>query len=485
MKTLFKQSLVIFFILMLSACVTIRYSKTKIVQSPPDVIHVSQPTPNISPDTEKWDINSPLSITTALQLALKNNPDTRMALARIEQARADIRSARSAFFPTIDFYTEFVSGETPSGYLFKTIDQRKLPPNTNFNNPGWFENYETGVNVNYTIFSGGRHFLSQKMAQKSEHASHLDKTAIENQLMASVVNAYYDALAAEDYIHIARESVASVEEQLRMMQVRFEAGGALQSDVLSLQVRLAQVKEAVVRSTNQQKISIAVLSNLIALTPDHTIILKKTETQWIDVPENDSDGFQFSIENRPEIHKVHTQISQSRLGVDAAMTGYLPQVNLFTRHYYDAWDMGYHSKRRNWSAGAMLNWNLFNGMQTQAQVDKASARLQELTEAYRKIIMDIRLDVKNAYLNLDAANARLIVAKSSVESAQESFQQVKKQYEGGSANITRYLEAELDRNRARISATAAYYDREKGYSNIARAIGLWSKWEPSHKRTTE
>jgi outer membrane protein TolC len=50
---------------------------------------------------------------------------------------------------------------------------------------------------------------------------------------------------------------------------------------------------------------------------------------------------------------------------------------------------------------------------------------------------------------------------------------VKKQYEGGSATVTRYLEAELDRNQARIRVIVARYDREKARAEVGRAIGYW------------
>jgi outer membrane protein TolC len=60
-----------------------------------------------------------------------------------------------------------------------------------------------------------------------------------------------------------------------------------------------------------------------------------------------------------------------------------------------------------------------------------------------------------------------------VDKAEESLDLVKKQYEGGSATVTRYLEAELDSNQARIRAIAARYDREKARAEIGRAIGHW------------
>lgn len=419
------------------------------------------------------DIHLPLTISTALHLAIQNNPDARIALTRIEQARAKIRAAKASLYPSINFYTEFVNGETPSGYLFKTIDQRKLPPNTNFNNPGWFENYETGIKVHYNLFSGGRMILQQKMAQEGEKVAQMDKVAVENELMASVVNAYYDTLAAQDYVNIARESVSTVEKQLRLMKVRFDAGGALKSDVLSLEVRLAQAKEILVQSDNQHQTTLAVLANLLGFSPDRPVTPSKKSDLTISIPESYTKGFQTALEKRPEIQKIKKLLHQGKMGIHAAKAGLLPQVNLFTHHYYDAWNMGYHSKRRNWTAGALLNWNIFDGLHTQSQIDKATAMHAEFIESYRKTILNIRLDVKNAYLNLNAANARLSVAQSSVENARESFNLVKKQYEGGSVNITRYLEAELDRNRSRIRATAAFYDCEKGLANIARAIGIW------------
>jgi outer membrane protein TolC len=51
---------------------------------------------------------------------------------------------------------------------------------------------------------------------------------------------------------------------------------------------------------------------------------------------------------------------------------------------------------------------------------------------------------------------------------------VRQQYDGGSADITRYLEAELAFSRAKMRETSAYFDREKARAQIARAIGYWT-----------
>jgi outer membrane protein TolC len=98
----------------------------------------------------------------------------------------------------------------------------------------------------------------------------------------------------------------------------------------------------------------------------------------------------------------------------------------------------------------------------------------------RKTTLAVELEVKTAYLALDAAQARLEAARTRVADADESLGLVRRQYEGGSATITRYLEAELARNMAHMSQAAARYDREKALADIARAIGHLAATYPAN-----
>ena len=105
-----------------------------------------------------------LTLEKVIRIALQNNPDMGMAVARIQQSEAMLDEAMSAFWPVISVYGEYLQGNAPSAYLFKTIDQRKLPPNTDFNNPGWFENYEVGIQGRLNLFNGGRDYLRKRIS---------------------------------------------------------------------------------------------------------------------------------------------------------------------------------------------------------------------------------------------------------------------------------------------------------------------------------
>jgi len=385
------------------------------------------------------DLQRPLSLTDAIQMALVNNPDKQMANARINQSQALVERANAAFYPAFGFYTEYLQGDAPSAFLFKTVDQRLLQPDTNLNYPGWFENWETGVDARWNLYNGGRDALNRDISKSGLAISNYDRLAIENRLVIAVSQTYFNCLAAREFVSIAEESVASVAEQLRVMRVKFKAGGALKSDLLSLEVRLAQAREEVVRSGNRLKTLLTALANILGFSPEVEIRLADTDSEAIQIPAGFKKGIAFALTSRPDLKKIREQIVQSRMALDMAGAGYLPSVDLYGKLYFDDPHLSYDWDRKNWTAAVLLNWEFFSGFSTRAEKKKASATLEEVMAVDRKTVLNVKLEVKNAYLNLEAARARLEVARKSVASAEESLKLVKLQYEGGSATITRYL----------------------------------------------
>lgn len=425
----------------------------------------------ISPET-------PMKIQDVLFITLKNNPDVKKAQARIEQAKAMTDLSKAAFWPSLGFYTEYMQGDAPSSYLFKTIDQRKLPPDVNFNDPGWFESYESGLSARMNLFNSGKDYLAVQMAKEGEMIAGLNRQALENLLVARAIGTFYDTLAAEDFIEIARGSVNMVSEQLRIMKVRYEGGSALKSDVLSLEVRLARSRQQLLSSKNRYEVSLSALVSLMGLDPaifdEKQNVLEKSFLDMLPVPDTFGKGIVHALENRPEAARTRRQLVQSRMQLDSARAGYLPRLDLMAKYYMADPDMKYNPDRENWIAALMFNWDLFTGFATFSAIKKADAGVKEMLAADQKQLQGITLEVKTAYLNYQEARSRYQVAVSAVDSAVESFEMVKKHYEGGAVPITRFLEAELDLRRARVNETAAFYDREKAKAEIARAIGLWS-----------
>ena len=474
---LFFSALLAVVLFLAAGCVSEdRYSYRRIrAEQDPPLTAGGGPDRGESPPTVRPDRDTPLSLERAVRIALENNPDMDAAVARIRRSEAMIDQALAAFWPALSVYSEYTEGEAPSAYLFKTIDQRSLPPRVNFNDPGPFENLEVGLRARMNLFRGGRDYLRKRMAETGRSIRDLDRLSIRNGLASSVIHAYFNALAARDTIRIARESVETVQAQLQVMQVRFRAGGVLKSDVLSLEVRLAQGREELIRSRNGFSLALASLANLMGLDPDTELHLEEDGRVGQELPADYGEGLPVAMARRPELEKARLAVIRSRMGIDAARGEYLPRVDAQAHYYFDDEGTQFESDRANWTAGVMLDWDLFTGGSTGASVREAEAVLEEMLAADRKAALSVKLDLRSAYLALEEAQARIQVTRASVAQAEESLRLVRKQYEGGSATVTRYLDAELDRSRTEIRAITALYDREKARADVGRALGLWAE----------
>lgn len=413
----------------------------------------------------------PLGLDEAIRIAVANNPDRQMAAARILQSEALLQKAEAAFYPSLAFYTEYLGGNAPSAYLFKKLDQRQFSLAGDLNNPGNWDNFESGLNARWNLFSGGRDLLNREMTAISREISRLDRQTITNALVATVIQTYYNYLTADAFLAIARQSVTTVDDQLRVMQVRYDEGAALKSDLLSLRVRRAEAQEEEARSRNRRELARAALATIMGAGTDTMLMPEKDATTALTIPKHFDAGLAYAMSNRPEVRSLHEKVRQSRMAVDKARTGYIPSIDAFGKFYYDDENMDYNWDDDNWTAGLLFNWEIFSGFSTRAQENEAQAVFEAMLQQDRKTTLAVELEVKTAYLALDEANARLEVARSRVANADETLVLVRRQYDNGAATITRYLEAELARSQAHMSQAAALYDREKAVADIARSIG--------------
>ena len=207
-----------------------------------------------------------ISIEDAILMALKQNPDISMVREGVKIAEAALKKTDSLFLPRVSIYSEYSTGDAPSAYLFKTIDQRELPSALNFNDPGSFTNLETGIMASWNIYNGGADTIDAKLAKSSVVDTMEGLEDIKNKITASVIRLFFSVLKAQEYVAIAAQSVETVQEQLRIMGIRFEGGGVLKSDLLSLEVRLAEVKKDLVQAKNLYTTTLTAFNRVLGKT---------------------------------------------------------------------------------------------------------------------------------------------------------------------------------------------------------------------------
>ncbi len=426
-----------------------------------------------------------LSMEEAVQTALENNPDIRMGALNTKSAKAALQKAESLFMPSISLSGGYTRADAPSTYLFKTIDQRQLPENVNFNDPGTLSNYEAGLNLRWNLYNGGKKFYSRKMAAADIAKERADFSKARDMVTASVIEIYFSILKAEKFVRIAQKSVETVRNQLRIMQAKYRAGGILKSDILSLEVRVAETEKSLVQSKNLYETAVTSFETVLAKEFTGRPNLNEDCKCPVTFPDKTEQAVESALEARPEITAAEKRIKKAQTALKAARAEYLPRVDLTARYYMDDDDISFNADDDNYMAALTMEWKLFSGFSTRADVKKAQYALKKAVQAEKKAALAIRSDVKNAYSDYKNARARFDVAEKSVVSADESFRIIKKRYEGGSEPVTRYLEAELAERRARINRAAAYYDMKLAGIRIGKAMGklsqLWDKKGADHE----
>lgn len=411
----------------------------------------------------------PLTIDRAVLLAFERNPELGMAEARIAEARGALCAARAERNPSLTGDVSVLAADAPSMYLMKRIDAGNLAPNTDFNDPGAFGNLEIGATLRYNLWDGGRKKLGIWAAEAGVGGARSRRDAAANQLAALVVTAFLQTRAAEGLLVADDASVKTVEAQVGETRTLVENGRSLRSDLLSLEVRLAQARERRIRTDVARRSGIAALRRLLALPPGASIVLAEPALDGADLPGDEESALIEAYRNRAEVKAARQAVKQARIEAARACRGNLPSVDLQARWYAD--DEGVEFRRSNGWVVLALTMDLWDGGRTRANVAQARAVVAGLEERDRQALLDVAHDVETAYLSLEEARARESVAVQAVGAADETLVLVETQYRAGSATVTRYLEAESERTRARTDRIRASLDLNRAVVNARRALG--------------
>ena len=432
--------------------------------------------PAPAPNATTPSLASPLSLDAALQRAIADNPQRRIVAARLARAEAVIAERQAAFWPQVSLYTEHLQGESPSASLFKSIDQRRLDQrNVDFNRPGRFQNFETGIKANLQVFNGRRDTLRLQIAKHRRAALTHTRAEVINDLCTAVTETFCTILAAEETVATAKHRITLLREEVRMAKIRFEAGGTLKADVLSLQSRLSQAKSAHTRARARASSARAALAVLLDLPPDQCPDITGSPRLPVQLPATYHKARTYALNHHPALTRAREQTEQARLGLDLAWAAYLPRLLAQGKYYHDDPHMAYSRERENWTLGLVLDWQLFSGLSRQAKVEQARGRMAEVRARNRQTRQRILQNLKQDLAEREAARDRLQASRHRVEQASEALRLVRIRYQGGSATLTRFLSAELARYAAQEAETASRFDLLRIQAAIARDIGAWHR----------
>lgn len=418
-----------------------------------------------------------LSLSEAIDLAFAQNPDLAAASARIGQAEARVAEVAAGFYPKVTARVGYDYTNNPALAFSYIVSQRRLnlDPNNldSINNPGWVENFRPEVIGSINLYRGGQDSYLKQAAELGVEAAALEHAALRNRLASAVTAAYYAALSAPRQVEVAQRSVDTVKKQLELTHARVSEGTALRGDALSLEVRSHAAQESAIRAANAITLSQSALKTLIGTSSGALPPLGDGD---IPVPVL-KDGFQklfdLALGQRPEMQAAGHQVHIRQHELDAAEGARLPRVNAYAAYGENSRNLDPSNYKDNASIGLNAELDLFTGGALTARIAAAERRVVEAQAVEQRTRLEIENEVRQAFSTLEQALARVKVAVAGAAAAEEALRLVNEQYLGGTATVTRYLEAETDRADAQLRAIVAHFEAQVAEAQLRQATGHW------------
>ncbi|HEY8097051.1 MAG TPA: TolC family protein [Methylobacter sp.] len=413
----------------------------------------------------------------AIDYALSNNPDLQIAAERIGQAEAQLGVALSAFYPQVTAKVGYDHSDNPAQVFSMIVAQRDFNSNSinNINNPGYRQNFRPEIIGKLSLFRGGQDYQNSKAAELGIDVAEFERSTVRNALIEAVTASYYAYLASQEARKVAQDSIAAITSELKQSKLRYEAGTVLKSDVLSLEVKSAEAQEAEIRAANGIELSKTGIATLLGLSTDQTFTIASASSKLPDPKSTTSfnDLVEIAMAQRPEVKAAANQVEISQRRVKSEQGAYLPKADAYVSYGQNSQSPGFSSSKDNVTAGVSVEMALFSGLETKNRVSAAERKAAEARETERKTKLAVEQEVKISSLKLEEALARMRVTEASVAAADEALRLVNEQRRAETVTVTRYIEAEVARNKAHSNTIAAHYDALSAEAALKKAVGDW------------
>jgi outer membrane protein len=428
--------------------------------------------------SEAQDAPARLTLPQAIQIALERSPLLRAGRSEVEAAGAGVDRARAGFFPKVDMSEGFARSDNPVFVFSAKLNQGRFTasdfaPDT-LNHPDPLNNFRTAFTLSQPLFAGGKTYFEYDRAKLDHGATRHRFERREQEVIFQTARAYHEVLLAEAELEVVRAGLRAAEANRKLAGDRLEAGLAVESDVLSAEVRLAGLKEQEIVALNAVELTKAGLNEVMGRPLDEALEVTPQASERPPKSEQSDQLGTLALATRPDYLGLGLEERSRARGIDAAQAEFFPTVSATAS--YEINNLEVVTKGQDsWFLGLVLQWNLFNGFGDRARIVEARARLAQTRAARDGMSNRIRLEVKDALLRLRAATGRIGVARRAVEQAEESLRIVRNRYDGGLTTIVNLLGTEASLTEARARLTRAVYDRDVADASLELALGTIDK----------
>jgi outer membrane protein TolC len=400
----------------------------------------------------------------SVKFSLRNSPDSRVALQRMEMAAAAVNQARVGYYPQVDVSAQYGQTNNPMYSFGNILNQGPFSPSIDFNDPGRTDDLNLRAGVEYRFYNGGRDQAGVEAAEAGLARSGMEREAVHSRLAFEVVRSFQSIVQAAELLEARKVSLDAIRVSLSVAQARFDAGDLLKADLLNLEVQESRASENLILAEHRLELSQKIFLNLLGLKQGAVVIDPSQESEQ-QLPQ------ERSYTERPELQSLVHAEEAAAAKLQAARGGNLPTIDGFASYQYDK---GYviDGDGDSWMAGVKVNYRLFEGHRTSAEIAQAMAGLSVIRAQRNKVELAMDLEVKQADLSHRQAVQRLQVTEKMVEQAEESARLSRTRFKEGVILSSDLIDVEMRLTDALVRQSVARANIKVAMADLRRAMGL-------------
>jgi outer membrane protein len=424
--------------------------------------------------------SAPLTADEAVKIALQKNTNVVQAEANVLLARSGLWGAYSRMMPSVGAdasrngsFTREASGSQAFG---STPIQ-----SSNFDSERYNGSY--GLSGTWSVFNPSA-IVGLSSARAAMRGATYSRSASRADVRLETRRRFYSVVKAMHLARVSTQALRLSRDDERRVRALFEVGSVSKSDLLKAQVRTAQSQLDSLLSAD------AVISQRLSLAQQ--LGIDELELAQVDstltAAHQDVDATTVLAEarrQRPDLIAAESNVRSAELGLRSAHWARLPSVSLSgsytpnslssTRLFDDkAHTSGVSTQfesKKNVSGQVAVNFNLFDGFATDANVASARSQLLVARETRNALVRNLEGEVRLTLLSYQEAVEREALTRRALESAAENLNLVQQKYNVGSATILDLIDSQVQLQRAQSDLVSALADIRIAEAAVDRVRG--------------
>lgn len=369
-----------------------------------------------------WELYGDQQLNGLIEKLNSSNQTVAQSEAQFRQAQALVRSARGAFYPSVDLSVGKTRSSQGTGSSSSSLSSSAS---------GIRDTYNAQLGVSWEADIWGKLRRGLEANEASAQASFADLAAMRLSQQSELVQNYLQLRVIDQQKRLLEATVAAYEKSLQMTQNQYRAGISGRDAVAQAQTQLKTTQADLVDLIWQR----AQFENAIAvLTGQAPAEFSIAETQNIpNLPQIPLSLPSQLLERRPDIASAERSVIAANANIGVAKAAYYPDLTL-------SMSGGYSSStsknlltlpNRFWSVGPKLDLPIFDGGIRSAEVDRTEAVYDQTVAKYRQTVLDGFREVENYLVQLKVYEDEAAVRQEALDAARDSLRLTQNQYKAG------------------------------------------------------